>query len=85
MNTEKEYLSKLTNDLAREIDFEVLSQMLEEQGWTSVVFDPFDFNRSAVMIEQWAAVHCTGQWRNWAVKFVFERAEDATCAVLKWK
>lgn len=85
MNTEKDYFDKLADDLAKEIDFSVLSDILEENGWTSVEFNPFDYSRRAEDIEKWAAVHCTGRWQNFSIKFVFERAEDATCAVLRWK
>lgn len=85
MNNLTDYLTKLSDDIGREIDFDVFSQTLEESGWTSVMFNPFDINRRAEDIEKWAAVHCVGKWHNWRVKFVFERAEDATCAMLRWQ
>jgi len=88
MNMQSEYLkyiNKFTDDLRSEIDFELLSDILSAQGWTPVEFTPFTYSKQAKDIAEWTEQHCTGKWRNWTVKFVFEKAEDATCAVLRWQ
>ena len=87
MNMQSEYLkyiNKMSQDLANEIDFSILSDILLENGWTPVEFIPFTYSKQAKDIADWAEQHCVGKWRHHGVKFVFERAEDATCAVLKW-
>ena len=88
MNMQGEYLkyiNKMSQDLANEIDFGILSDMLSENGWTSVEFIPFTYSKQAKDIADWAEQHCTGKWRHCGVKFVFERAADATAAILKWQ
>ena len=78
------YINKMSQDLANEIDFGILSDMLSENGWTSVEFIPFTYSKQAKDIADWAEQHCVGKWRHHGVKFVFERAADATAAILKW-
>jgi hypothetical protein len=88
MNMQSEYLkyiNKFTDDLKQEIDFEFLSDILSAQGWTPVEFLPFTYSKQAKDIADWAEQHCMGKWRHCGVKFVFERAADATAAMLKWQ
>ena len=75
----------MSQDLANEIDFDILSDMLALGGWTPVEFIPFTYSKQAKDIADWAEQHCTGKWRHCGVKFVFERAADATAAILKWQ
>ena len=79
------YINKMSQDLANEIDFDILSDMLALGGWTPVEFIPFTYSKQAKDIADWAEQHCTGKWRHCGVKFVFERAADATAAILKWQ
>lgn len=88
MNMQSEYLkyiNKMSQDLANEIDFGILSDILLENGWTPVEFIPFTYSKQAKDIANWAEQHCVGKWRHHGVKFVFERAADATAAILKWQ
>lgn len=79
------YINKMSQDLANEIDFGILSDILLENGWTPVEFIPFTYSKQAKDIANWAEQHCVGKWRHHGVKFVFERAADATAAILKWQ
>ena len=88
MNMQSEYLkyiNKMSQDLANEIDFGILSNILAENGWTPVEFIPFTYSKQAKDIADWAEQHCVGKWRHHGVNFVFERATDATAAILKWQ
>ena len=88
MNMQSEYLkyiNKMSQDLANEIDFGILSDMLSENGWTPVEFIPFTYSKQSKDIADWAEQHCVGKWRHHGVNFVFERAADATAAILKWQ
>ena len=88
MNMQSEYLkyiNKMTDDLRQEIDFGILSDILLENGWTPVEFIPFTYSKQAKDIADWAEQHCVGKWRHHGVNFVFERAADATAAILKWQ
>ena len=79
------YINKMSQDLANEIDFSILSDILLENGWTPVEFTPFTYSKQAKDIADWAEQHCIGKWRHFGVRFVFERAADATAAILKWQ
>ena len=79
------YINKMTDDLRQEIDFGILSDILLENGWTPVEFIPFTYSKQAKDIADWAEQHCVGKWRHHGVNFVFERAADATAAILKWQ
>jgi hypothetical protein len=88
MNMQSEYLkyiNKLSDELRQEIDFDLLSDILSAQGWTPVEFIPFTYSKQAKDIADWTEQHSMGKWRHCGVKFVFERAADATAAILKWQ
>ena len=79
------YINKLSDELRQEIDFDLLSDILSAQGWTPVEFLPFTYSKQAKDIADWTEQHSMGKWRHCGVKFVFERAADATAAILKWQ
>ena len=81
----EEVMQKLAEDMAREIDFDVLAHALEESGRTRVEFDPFIYEKGPVLIAAWVSKYATGEWHNVGSKFVFERTEDASAAILQWK
>ena len=88
MNMQSEYLkyiNELSDELRQEIDFDLLSDILSTQGWTPVEFIPFTYSKQAKDIADWTEQHSMGKWRHCGVKFVFERAADATAAILKWQ
>lgn len=85
IDIQSEFLNQFAQDMAQEIDFGILSDILLENGWTPVEFIPFTYSKQAADIANWAEQHCMGKWRNYGVKFVFERAQDATAAILKWQ
>jgi hypothetical protein len=81
----EDVMQKMAEDLAREIDFDVFAQALEESGWTRVEFVPFIYEKRSELIEAWVREYATGEWHNVGSKFVFERTEDASAAILQWK
>jgi hypothetical protein len=80
-----EMMDKMSAELAEEIDFDVMSRSLIPI-WTLVELEPFNLQtREAV---KWAKAHITGGWihsGSFGGKFLFEREEDATAFLLKWK
>jgi hypothetical protein len=81
----EQMMEVLADDIQREIDFDILSQALVESGWTRVEFEPFNYTKRSELIIDWVSKHATGDWSNVSTKFIFERAEDATAAILRWK
>jgi hypothetical protein len=85
VNIDEDVMQKMAEDMAREIDFDVLAHALEESGWTRVEFVPFIYEKRPELIEAWVGKYATGEWHNAGTKFVFERTEDASAAILQWK
>ena len=82
MNIQNEYLDKLADDMAKEIDYDILVNLL---NWTRVELPPFDSRYQAVDIADWCTDNCTGKFMNFGVKFAFEKSKDAEWFILRWK
>ncbi len=82
MNIEQEMLDKLASDMAREMDYDIIIDALK---YIRVELPPFDSRYHAVDIEDWCNNNCTGEYRNYGVKFAFEKAQDAEWFILRWK
>ena len=81
-----ELLNKLSNELAKEIDFDAMVQIRNAGGWTLVELTPFTSRN--LLAADWAKNHTTGRWDyggSLSNKFIFELEADATAFLLKWK
>jgi len=81
---EQEIADKMGNDMARDIDREVLWGMLKGIGWTRVMLDRFQDNNHAVDITHWLALNCQGAYERNGRDFIFEDSKDATLFILRW-
>lgn len=84
MNIEEELSDQLASEMAKEIDFGIISTILIESGWTKVVVDRFTDNRNAVDIADWAEANCKGKHIKYAREYVFELKADAEWFTLVW-
>ena len=82
MNLQNEIIDKLADDMAKEIDYDMLVNLL---NWTRVELPPFDSRYQAVDIANWCTENCTGKFMNFGVKFAFEKSKDAEWFILRWK
>lgn len=82
MMLETEVLTRIADDMAKEIDYNMLVDLL---NWTRVELPPFDSRYSAVDIADWCTDNCTGKFMNFGVKFAFEKSKDAEWFILRWK
>ena len=82
INIEHKILDKLADDMAKEIDYDVLVDLL---NWTRVELPPFNGRYNAVDIADWCTNNCTGKFMNFGVKFAFEKSKDAEWFILRWK
>ena len=85
MNLQEEQIARIAKEMADEIDFQVLSSMLVEDGWSRVTLKHFTSNKNAVDIADWADTHCKGRYMKNGVTYIFENAGDAVTFTLKWK
>lgn len=83
-----DYHQELEQELARtlqeEIDWEVLSSILEEMGWTRVTLENKFLPVSLVELHRWREENLKGQWKGHGGEWMFEKAEDATVFALRW-
>jgi hypothetical protein len=78
---EHEMLDKLAGDMAKEIDHDLLVDLL---NWTKVELPPFDNRYHAVDIVNWCYDNCTSKYMNFGTKFAFEQTKDAEWFILRW-
>ena len=81
MNISEEIISQAGEQMAKDIDTQVL---LDALGWTSVKLKRFNDGTEAVDIIQWLDTNCTGEWKNLGTRFIFEKKQDAEWFSLRW-
>ena len=81
MNISEEIISQAGNQMAKDIDTQVLLSAL---GWTSVKLKRFSDDIEAVDIIEWIDTNCTGEWKNLGTRFIFEKKQDAEWFSLRW-
>jgi len=81
---EQEIADKMSNDMAREIDREILWGMLKEIGWTRVLLDRLQDNKHAIDITIWLEENIKNPFERNGRDFIFEDPKDATMFILRW-
>ena len=84
MTLEEEILNKAGNEMAREIDREVLWSMLVGIGWTRVVVPAETAMVNATLIKEWLEINCVNPHEKHRSDFIFEDEKDAVNFILKW-
>jgi len=84
MNIEDDIADKLGNDLAREVDREILWGMLQGLGWTRVMIPKFIDNHHAIDITYWLEANCKKAYERSGRDFLFEDVKDANWFKLRW-
>jgi hypothetical protein len=81
---EDEIAGKLSMQIQREVDREILWSMLKDLGWTRVMIDRTTDNEHAVDITEWLKDRCQGTYERSGRDFIFENEKDAAIFILKW-
>ena len=84
MNIEDDIADKLGNDLAREVDREILWGMLQGMGWTRVMLPRLIDNHHAIDITYWLEENCRQAFERNGRDFLFESVKDANWFKLRW-
>ena len=84
MTLEEQIANKMGNEMAREIDREVLWGMLEGIGWTRVMLPRYIDNTHAVDITYWLEETIKNPFERNGRDFIFENQKDANWFVLRW-
>ena len=84
MTLEEELLNKAGNDMAREIDREVLWGLFEGIGWTRFKISRLTDNNHAIDITIWLEDNCKGKFERNGAEFLFEDSKDAVLFMMRW-
>ncbi len=71
---------KFTKIFQEEIDWEVLSTLLVEQGWTKVEISP----DRMYIVEKWLEENIQGKYKVRGTTWLVESEKDATMFILRW-
>lgn len=82
-NLEQQILDNAGKELQYEIDFQILSNMLCEIGWTRVVLQPMTWEQGAE-IDGWVETNVKGHHETMGLVWVFEEVKDANWFSLRW-
>ena len=85
MGLEQDILDVMGEQMAKEMDFHIIADMLMGIGWTSVQLKRFQNNNEAVDIQLWVETNCTGEWKSLSTRFIFEKKQDAEWFILRWQ
>lgn len=85
MTLEEEIQYKLSNQIAKDIDFQILAEMLVNSGWTKVVLQRGALPCTGPELHEWRQRNLKGEWKAHNNVWVFEKAEDAVVFTLRWR
>lgn len=80
---EDEIVSTLASEICNEIDKDVISTILESEGWTPVTTANHKQKHGEGM-DKWLDANCKGQWAYAFNRVIFELQQDAIWFALTW-
>ena len=83
MTIEEQIINEAGNQMAKEIDFTILTDMLCKIGWRKVILHPMTHETSRE-VDLWTAIHVKGNFETMGLVWVFENADDANWFTLRW-
>lgn len=84
MSLEEEMLAVATKEMSDAIDWQVMSGMLVEMGWTLIKIPRYVDNAHAIDIREWVRESCKGKSNSNGATWIFEDPGDATMFTLRW-
>ena len=80
---EDDIAQRMGEEIAKEIDAQVMFEMLEAIGWTRVVCKPMVMEKGRD-IDDWIKDNIKGNIESRGLTWMFEDSRDATAFILKW-
>jgi len=81
MSIEQQMMERISRDIAKSIDWQIISDIFTDAGWTSVMLDK-EFCETSVTA--WLDTTCKNRWRRHNNHFMFKNNKDATWFVIRW-
>jgi hypothetical protein len=95
MGLEEKFAKQLSEEIAREIDKEIIEilmiEMLTDKGWIQTKINPA-FNNNTAMYRstwyaetaEWVHINSTGDYKMLQGQWLFKEPKDATMFILRW-
>lgn len=81
----EEKLKQAAQQLANEIDWDVLANIYKKNGWTEIHFTlPVNEFTLCQEISNWMRLTLTGHYINRQTRWLFEKEKDAIMFALRW-
>lgn len=83
---EEEVINQAAQNLAKDIDREILWSFLEESGWTRVRLHKLNGYNTLldVEIKSWAKLNCKAEFEAHGFDYLFQDKKDANWFKLRW-
>lgn len=81
---QEQIIQELASEMQSQIDFEILSNILVEYGWTKVELKNKFLPVSGIELHEWRVKNIKGRWIGNEGVWLFEDAKDANWFILKW-
>ena len=83
VSLEDEIANHISSEIAKEIDFGIISDLLVASGWVKVVLRPMTWEQGAE-IDLWTESNVKGKFQTMGLVWIFEKPEDANWFSLRW-
>ena len=80
---QEEYIDTVAKQMSDDIDFQVLSNLLVESGWTRVTLSPMTHETSNE-IDRWVPDNAEDHFYTRGLVWVFKSSRDAMWFKLRW-
>jgi len=95
MEFEEVFAKQLSEEIAREIDKEIIEilmiEMLKDEGWIQTKINPAFGNNTAMFrstwyteTAEWIHMNATGDYKMLQGQWLFKEPKDATMFILRW-
>ena len=84
INIEDQLADILAKEIAAEIDFGIMSELMGAQGWHKIKLERFLNREHSVDIRCWVEQNVKGKFLNNGSLYIFEEKGDAINFALKW-
>ena len=77
------YIDAAAKNMADDIDFEIMAQMLCDSGWTKVVLKPLTWEMG-LEIDKWVDMNAGNRYHNRGLVWIFKDPREANWFSLRW-
>lgn len=83
MKIQDKIIDEAAKEMAKDIDFEVLTNMFVESGWVKVVLKPMTWEQG-VEVDGWVEKNVKGLFQTRGLVWVFRNPKEANWFKLRW-